>query len=152
MEPPLDIARYHTGLTSIRTLLAQMETLYQTLEAKLADLAPPDDCSACGRCCDFEAFGHRLYLTTPEWLFFAHRLGTPPKPMTDGVCPYRIDGKCSVYPLRFAGCRIFQCKGRHADQSDLTEATLAQLKQLCQQHNVPYYYMDLKTALKNETA
>lgn len=143
----LDISEYHPGLSSYRAMLAEMETLYQELDAKVAANNDSTACRACGRCCDFDAFGHKLYLTTPELLFFAHHVARPFKTMTDGVCPYRIDGRCSVYPYRFTGCRIFQCSGSAAAQSDLTEATLSRLKQLCREHSIPYHYLNLNAAL-----
>ena len=141
------ISNYHEGLSSVRALLAAMEAIYAALDAKLAAATDGDRCGTCGQCCDFDAFGHRLYITTPELVYFACRLDAALKPMTGGVCPYRTGGRCSVYPYRFAGCRIFQCKGDANIQSDLTEATLAQLKKMCTDHHLPYRYMDLKTAL-----
>ncbi|HDS85523.1 MAG TPA: hypothetical protein ENN97_10060 [Phycisphaerales bacterium] len=140
---------YHPGLSSCRAMLKEVAALYRRLDEAVAACDQAAPCRACGNCCDFEAFGHRLYITTPELLYFAHHVGRPLKPMTDGVCPYRIDGRCSIYPRRFVGCRIFQCGGSAAAQSDLTEATLKQLKHLCRQFRVPYYYMDLKTALNS---
>ena len=144
------LADYHRGLASVRAMLAEVETIYQELDATLARCDSSEPCRACGDCCDFEAFGHCLYITTPELLFFALHLDTSLLPMTGGVCPYRVEGRCSAYSIRFAGCRIFQCKGNAAMQSDLTETTLTQLKSLCTQHNVPYRYMDLKTALNSD--
>ena len=126
-------------------LLSDIDAIYRRLEEQLVE---SHLCAACGQCCDFEAFGHRLYLTTPELLYFAHYVGRPLKRMTNGVCSYRVGGQCSVYPYRFAGCRIFQCKGDANRQSELTEATLAQLKRLCEQYQLEYRYLDLKSALK----
>jgi len=127
------------------SLLSDISTLYQRLDEQIARMG--QFCQACGHCCDFESFGHRLYLTTPELLYFAHHVGHPLKPMTGGVCPYRIDGQCSVYPFRFAGCRIFQCKGDPTRQGDLSEAAITQFKHLCDTHQLAYRYMDLKTAV-----
>lgn len=149
MTPDLSLSAFHPGLSSYRALLTDVETLYQWLDAQLAQCRAAGQCRACGACCDFEAFGHRLYLTTPELLYFAHHIGRPLEPMTGGVCPYRIDGRCGVYARRFSGCRIFQCSSSASAQSDLTEQTLARLKGLCRTHNVPYHYIDLKTALQS---
>lgn len=132
-------------ISNIEALISDVEAIYRRLQAQLDE---SHLCSACGQCCDFEAFGHRLYLTTPELAYFAHHVGRPLKPMTGGVCPYRVDGKCSVYPYRFAGCRIFQCKGDANRQSELTEATLTEFKRLCEQYAVEYRYRDLKKALE----
>jgi hypothetical protein len=144
---PFRICDYHTGLSAVRALLGEMKGLYRRLDTRLAGLGTEAGCAACGACCDFEAFGHRLYVTTPELLYFAHTVDRPLRPMSGGVCPYRVDGRCSVYSMRFAGCRIFQCKGNAATQSEMTEAALSELKRLCNEHKVPYYYMDLKAAL-----
>lgn len=149
MTYDFSISNFHPGLASFRALLTEMETLYHDLDAKLANVNNPADCTACGKCCDFEAFGHKLYLTTPELLFFAHHVSRPFKQMTEGVCPYRIGGKCSVYSFRFAACRIFLCKSSAMAQNELTESTLARLKHICTQYTVPYYYVDLKTALRD---
>lgn len=147
MNPTFELSRYHTGLSTVRAALAEVRAIYDRLDAQSAALDAAQRCAACGGCCDFETFGHRLYLTTPELLYFAHHVERPVVPMTGGVCPYRVDGRCGVYSARFAGCRIFQCKHDAAVQSELTEATLAQLKRLCERFNIPYYYADLKAAL-----
>ncbi len=122
--------------------------LYCQLEASLS--SSPMPCKACGQCCDFESFGHRLFLTPPERIYFQVGLtqnNIPLLPMTTGVCPYRKDSKCSVYPWRFAGCRIFNCTGDAELQSQLSEQLIDQMKILCQQQNISYRYLDLKTAL-----
>jgi len=121
---------------------------YARLEADLA--SSPMPCKACGQCCDFESFGHRLFLTPPELIYFQVGLtqnNIPLLPMTTGVCPYRNDSKCSVYPWRFAGCRIFHCTGDADLQSRLSEDIIDQMKNLCRQYDLPYRYLDLKTAL-----
>jgi len=105
-------------------------------------------CQACGQCCDFEKYDHRLYLTTPELIYFLEHL--PPenrKQMTAGICPYNIDGKCAVYEYRFAGCRIFCCKGDENFQSDLSESALEKLKAICEEFNIEYQYQNLSVAL-----
>ena len=147
MSAAFSLDGYHPGMTSFRALLADVEAIYRRLDAELTQHQAAGECRACGVCCDFEAFGHRLYLTTPELLYFAHYVGQPFRPMANGVCPYRIDRRCGVYGQRFAACRIFQCQGGATIQSDLTEQTLAQLKELCTRYAVPYRYVDLKTAL-----
>lgn len=68
-------------------------------------------------------------------------------PMTGSRCPYQVDNTCSVHPHRFASCRIFFCRGGKTMQSDLSEETLKKLKALCNEFDIPYRYMDLKTAL-----
>ena len=105
-------------------------------------------CDECGKCCDFESFGHKLFVTTPEMLYFTQKM-KPVKTMTGGICPYNCKGKCSVYEDRFAGCRIFNCKIDNEAQNKLTEDVLEELKTLCDGFGFPYRYLDLKTALNN---
>ena len=106
------------------------------------------DCIGCGKCCDFEKFGHLLFVTTPELVFLRENLGLQKiKKMEKAICPYRKNGKCTIYPFRFAGCRIFFCKGDKDFQSRLSESTIKKFKALCAEYNVPYIYSELKTAL-----
>lgn len=105
-------------------------------------------CGGCGDCCDFDAFDHRLYVTLPELTYFTAGLaGAKVKPMPAGRCPYNVAGKCSVYERRFAGCRIFCCKGDTAFQGELSESALDRLKAICAEFRIPYRYMDLATSL-----
>jgi Fe-S-cluster containining protein len=105
-------------------------------------------CSACGKCCDFSKFDHRLFVTTPELMYLTANLGTENvKPMTAGQCPYNKDGKCNIYEHRFSGCRIFSCKGDTNFQSGLSEKALKKFKAICEQFQIPYRYIDLATAL-----
>jgi Fe-S-cluster containining protein len=105
-------------------------------------------CSACGKCCSFESFGHRLYITPPELDYLAFHIGKGNiRSMKNGVCPFNEYGKCTVYDYRFASCRIFCCTGDKDFQSRLTESTLAELKQLCIEFELAYSYMQLSEAL-----
>lgn len=101
-------------------------------------------CKACGECCDFEAFGHRLYVTTPELLHFRHTVGPAIKAMPAGVCPYRVDGRCSVYAYRFAGCRIFTCGGDSEAENRFSEEAIRKFKELCEAYAIPYRYVYVK--------
>ena len=106
-------------------------------------------CDACGKCCDFESFGHKLFITTPEIIYFTSKINPENlKPMTTDICPYNTLGKCTIYEHRFASCRIFNCKTDTEAQNTLTEDTLKELKDLCSTF-IPYRYVDLKTALSN---
>ncbi len=107
-------------------------------------------CCACGKCCDFEGFGHKLFVTTPELLYLKSNLhGENLKPMKTGVCPYQIDDKCTIYEFRFAGCRIFSCKGDLDFQNELSEKALKKFRAICEQFQIPYRYTDLATVLKD---
>ena len=105
-------------------------------------------CDACGKCCDFETFDHRLFVTTPELIYLTEKIGPQNiRPMNTGRCPYNIDGQCNIYQHRFTGCRIFSCNADPDSQSQLTESTLKELKAICEKFDIDCRYTDLKTAL-----
>ena len=107
-------------------------------------------CSACGKCCDFRTFDNKLFITTPEVIYLNANLHKENiKTVTTDRCPYNVCGKCTVYKYRFAGCRIFCCKGDADFQSELSESALKRFKLLCTQLQIPYRYSDLATALDN---
>lgn len=105
-------------------------------------------CKSCGDCCDFDGFDHRLFVTGPERMYLAAKLGAENiKPMPGSQCPYNIEGKCSIYEYRFAGCRIFCCSADADFQSRLSESALEKLKSICKEFQIPYRYTDLASAL-----
>ena len=132
-------------------LLKRVAEIYDWLDLQIhrsSDLA--GSCKSCGSCCDFDTFDHRLFVTSPELMYLAASLGAEDvKAMPAGRCPYNVDGKCSVYGHRFAGCRIFSCNGDADFQSELSESVLARLKSICTEFNIPYRYLDLATALNS---
>jgi hypothetical protein len=133
-------------------LCKKVAEIYDWLEAQITDGELKNQCSACGKCCDFESYDHRLFVTGPELMYLAKHLEQENiKPMPNGKCPYNIEGKCTVYYYRFASCRIFSCKGDADIQSELSESTLRRLKFLCEEFQIPYFYKELAFAL-NEYA
>jgi hypothetical protein len=130
-------------------LPAKVAEIYGWLDSQISKSADrAGQCQMCGSCCDFDAFEHRLFVTTPELMYLAANLENENiKPMHTSRCPYNIDSKCSIYKYRFAGCRIFCCKASQDFQSTLSESTLKRFKSLCTQLHIPYRYSDLATAL-----
>jgi len=127
------------------TIKNKVSEIYAWLDERLADR--PQKCAACGQCCDFESFGHRLFITSPEIINFSRNIDI--LPMTTGICPYRKNNKCTVYQYRFAGCRIFSCTADEKLQSDLSNEVSQKFKSLCQDGSIPYTYTDLANALNN---
>ena len=129
-----------------KKICAAVQQVYDFIDSQTAALE--NSCTACGKCCDFENFDHKLFVTSTELIYFANRIAPEKiKPMQNGICPYNENGKCTVYENRFAGCRIFSCKTSKDFQSTLTEKTLSKLKSICKDFQIPYRYLDLKTAL-----
>ncbi|MBN1507246.1 MAG: YkgJ family cysteine cluster protein [Sedimentisphaerales bacterium] len=133
-------------------MLAEVAELYEWLDAQLRQ--DPDGagrCEACGACCDFPAYDHRLFVTPPELIYLAARLNVSTlKPMLAGTCPYQQGRRCTVHGHRFAACRIFCCKGDSSFQSELSEATIKRLKAICERFEIAYRYQDLCAALNAE--
>jgi len=127
-------------------IIENVSDIYQWLEDELAGLG--QSCDACGKCCDFESFGHRLYVTTPELIYLRHFVGQGIKEMTDGVCPYRVNGQCTVYDWRFSGCRIFTCKGDAEKENAICEQAISKFRVLCDESDIPYHYVYLKDGLQ----
>ncbi|MDO8303939.1 MAG: YkgJ family cysteine cluster protein [Sedimentisphaerales bacterium] len=128
-------------------LIEKIAELYLWIEEQIQNpkLKIKNSCTACGNCCDFETYGHRLYITPPELMYLAAKIGKENiTPMTASRCPYQIDNRCSIHEFRFASCRIFFCRGDNTLQSDLSEETLKKLKALCIEFDIPYRYIDLR--------
>lgn len=140
-------------MTSNLLITEKVAEIYEWLDLQIENnkalIAP---CSCCGRCCNFDAFGHLLFVTTQELVFLKQNLKNKNmKKMQTSRCPYNEQGKCSIHPFRFAGCRIFYCKGNADFQNELSESVLEKLKSLCEKFDVPYCYTDIKTALNTLT-
>jgi len=137
--------------------LSAVEQLYSDIEQHLAGI--DSACDNCGKCCDFDRYGHRLYVTTLEMLYFWYGLAQshtnqPPetgKTPPDGPCPYRQDQGCVIRPFRPASCRIFYCRAvPEKFQNELTEQVLQRLRKLHEQFAAPYYYADLRQWLSSK--
>lgn len=110
-------------------------------------------CGGCGKCCDFEKYDHCLFVTPPELMYLAVNLGVEKlEPTPTSLCPYNVEGKCTVYDYRFAACRIFCCSGDEDFQAGLSESTLAKLKAICMDFQIAYRYADLRAALNDPEA
>jgi len=133
-----------------RRIVAEIAELYDWIDSQLRQNAGgAGQCDACGACCDFPAYDHRLFVTPPELMYLAAKLNTTTlKPMPAGRCPYQQGQSCTVHEHRFAACRIFCCKGDSAIQSELSEAVLKRLKAICERLEIPYHYQDLSAALE----
>jgi len=132
-----------------KRIISEIAGLYQWLDQTLANhKTRAGACSACGKCCDFDTYGHRLYVTHPEMHYFSAKTGSRNlRLMPSGQCPYMDDNRCSVHEHRFSGCRIYGCQGDSSFQNRLSEQALDKIKALCNAFDVPYEYMDIRQAL-----
>lgn len=146
-----------------------VRAVYEELGRRVAERRPV--CRASGRCCRFEEFGHRLYVTTVELAAFVADLRTTgDRQQQQGVapllrtslpvlgqsaqwngtgCPYQVDGLCSVHGVRPFGCRVFFCDETSDDwQHEQYEQLHAELKRLHDDLAVPYAYIEWRQALR----
>jgi hypothetical protein len=133
-------------------ILRQVAEVYDWLNQQINDNPRiAGSCNACGKCCDFKSFGHKLFVTPPELIYLAEKLGDKKlKPMQSDRCPYNQESKCMVYEYRFTGCRIFSCRGDADFQSRLSEAVIKRLRKICSELHVDYLYMPLDQALNGQ--
>jgi len=137
-------------MSDLEKLVQSVCEIYATIDAQVAEYQSLKKCKACGKCCDFARFGHKLFVTTPEIIFLNQNLQPEKiKTMQTSICPYNQKGRCTIYPFRFAGCRIFFCKADKDLQSRLSESAIKNFKSLCTEFDIPYIYSDLKKALNN---
>jgi len=126
-----------------------VERVYAELQNEIDARRPV--CNASGRCCRFEEFGHRLYVTTLELAAFVAGLGEASRAERewDGTgCPFQVAKLCSVHTIRPFGCRMFFCDATAtAWQNERYERFHAELKRLHERLNVPYLYVEWRTAL-----
>jgi hypothetical protein len=126
---------------------AALEHAREMLAAAEADvglLAP--HCRACGRCCDFDAAGHRLYVSTAELaLLVADDAREPGETLR---CPYQQGSACTVRENRPLGCRVFFCDAAlAASMRAVYERHHAGFRQLHEALSVPYFYVELTAGL-----
>lgn len=125
-----------------------MREFYVDVDASIARHKPL--CINRGDCCKFAAFGHRLYVTDVELIYFLHgeadRL-LPADPAA-GACPYQQAGRCTAREHRPLGCRIYFCDENARDgQGPEYERGLERLKRIGGQFDIPYRYREWLSAL-----
>lgn len=117
-------------------------------------------CLASGRCCSFERFGHRLYVTGLEAVWaadgIAARTGQAPSvaeidaALGRGDCPFLVAGRlCGAHRERPLGCRIYFCDRTGAGwQEELSETLHRELLALHERMAIPYRYGEWRAMLR----
>ncbi len=130
---------------------AAVRDVYARLQIEIDRRKPI--CVASGKCCHFDAYGHRLYVTTLELAAFMNDLlacGRSLPVVADiGGCRFQVGKLCGVHAFRPFGCRIFFCDPTAGDwQQRQYEAFHAELKRLHAAFDVPYFYVEWRAALE----
>jgi len=126
-----------------------VHAIYSDLAGEIALQKPL--CVMSGRCCHFETYGHRLYVTTLELATFASANISPiPNGFTGPGCPFQKNRLCTVHEARPFGCRIYFCDTTaDAWQKSAYEQFHARLKRLHDTLDIPYFYVEWREGLKS---
>jgi Fe-S-cluster containining protein len=141
-------------------VISAVRELYDRLQAQVEERKPI--CVESGKCCRFEEYGHRLYVTTIELAAFVSQLqqipAEPDRPRSlpiatspsPGGCPFQTGKTCSVHPIRPFGCRIFYCDPTAVQwQQEKYEQFHSEMKELHERLGIQYFYIEWRQALKS---
>ena len=144
-----DAVRAAAARADVRDAVANV---YRALQEQIELRRPV--CATSGRCCRFDAFGHRLFVTTMELAAFSADLGAGASVCETasgdpGACPFQRDKLCTVHTIRPFGCRVFFCDETSTEwQRRQYESFHAELKRLHERLGVPYFYVEWRQALR----
>ena len=134
----------------------RLEAIYAMIADQVAARSPASVAS--GRCCNFEQYGHRLYVTGLEAAWCVRRLDEDSPPLTRdavveararGGCPFQVGTLCGVHTIKPVGCRTYFCDPTsQAWQEALTERAHAMVRALHVSTGTPYRYMEWRALLE----
>ena len=135
-------------------VLAAVAAVYADISRAIAERKPV--CELSGRCCKFEEYGHRLYVSTLELAaFYAGCCETGSGRIATGVnwngigCPFQKGKLCTVHTIRPFGCRMYFCDPTAQEwQQGMYEQFHTRLKGLHEDLGVPYFYVEWRGALR----
>jgi len=132
-------------------LAAKMRAFYADADAAIAAYRPI--CRNRGECCRFATFGHKLYVSSVELVYFVrHARSAWREPGESSDCPCQIDGLCAARPYRPLGCRVFFCDPEAREwQGPEYERRLLELRQIGADFGVDYRYVEWLSAMRELT-
>ena len=131
------------GRPEVRSAVAD---LYAAVQREIDARKPL--CVISGKCCRFEDYGHRLFVTTIELAAFVHSVPLMPGNWDGTGCPFQKNKLCSVHLSRPFGCRMFFCDPTSTEwQNERYERFHTDLKRLHESLAVPYFYVEWRQAL-----
>ncbi|MGC9259233.1 MAG: hypothetical protein ACP5I8_04010 [Phycisphaerae bacterium] len=154
--------------TPPRKAMDELWELYAQLDVEVA--AQKLTCNSSGRCCQFEIWGHKLYVSTLELAYFRHKATNvpmtpaPPRSRSGAIyfplplygkngdftpgCPWQMNALCTAREGRPLGCRVYFCDAATATwQSERYEYYHHKISDLHKQFDLPYRYMEWRSAL-----
>lgn len=156
MNDPADVALWRAAATDPRVATV-LEAVFREAEELVRRERPL--CLASGRCCRFEAHGHRLYVTGLEVAWFLDRLAVEEGRALEaaaidaaverGDCPFLEGGRCTVHAIRPFGCRSYFCDPRAGWQAAAYERWHARVRALHDERSLPYAYGEWRAMLRS---
>ncbi len=171
--PPSDVSLWEAWFAAAQLpgVDEGLRDIYQRMDDEIALRKPV--CEASGRCCHFDAYGHRLYVTALEiaWMLRQRYAGegeAPAEPLaaadqhsfrlsgnfalpqvtSSGGCPFQRNKLCSVRDIRPLGCRAYFCDPTARDwQTDLYERYLLDLRAMHDAFMIEYRYLEWRAGL-----
>ena len=154
--PSDPLARAWLAAARDSTIAAELEALFARVTHAIAQRGPA--CWASGRCCNFEAAGHRLYTTGLEAAYTVSKLRSTQHPaltsatlsdaLSRGGCPFQAANLCGVHTIKPLACRVYFCdKSAQAWQSELLEGLMVDLRALHDRHAITYRYAEWRSLL-----
>ena len=150
-EQRKDLANAVRSAAGVDALSEAIGELYRRVQDEIDRRRPA--CAISGRCCRFEEYGHRLFVTTIELAVFSRQLLALPirnatTPWDGQGCPFQVKGLCGVHSIRPFGCRAFFCDPTATQWMEaLYEQFHAELRRLHEQHEIPYFYVEWRQGL-----
>ncbi len=133
-----------------------MEGVYAELAREVEKRRPI--CVVSGKCCRFEEYGHRLYVTTMELAAFvaglramktAEEVGRLMREWDGKGCVFQVAKMCGVHGIRPFGCRVFFCDATATQwQQEQYEAFHGRLRKLHEEMRVGYWYVEWRAGLR----
>jgi len=97
-------------------------------------------CEVSGRCCRFDEVDHELWSTALEIAYAREVSGDVPE-AKPGLCPWHVEGLCTLRDGRPLGCRTFFCDPRWKDLGpEVHELFHQRIGRLHEAHGVTYDY------------
>jgi Fe-S-cluster containining protein len=121
--------------------------IYAEVDAAIAAAKPR--CESSGRCCRFTEYGHSLFLSQFEADILLETAPEFDQPVTRDGCPFQVNRLCTARSERPIGCRVYFCDPdfQEEQQGPITEAAIAKLKKLADEHGTGWNYAPLHVYL-----
>lgn len=158
-ESPIFLWRcWQEAVQQVKVVKA-LEEIFKQVGQAIEQRGP--QCWVSGRCCHFESFGHRLYVSGLEIAWVLAELSKERRDLADGLeisrwvegglqdgCVFQQGHCCGIHAYRPLGCRLFFCqRGTQDWQHEIYEVMLGRLRRVHEQFDLPYRYMEWRMGL-----